>query len=130
MELAGSGHASGEPPITSDVAERLADTMFALSTPSRVLLLGALLDGPRSVGDLTEALGMEQSAVSHQLRVLREHDLVRAEKVGRTRLYALYDEHVSALLHAGLDHVDRARLPPAVLGRQRAAPRQASGGAS
>jgi ArsR family transcriptional regulator, nickel/cobalt-responsive transcriptional repressor len=130
MELAGSSHAGGEPAVTSDVAERLADTMFALSTPSRVLLLGSLLDGPRSVSDLMEALGMEQSAVSHQLRVLREHELVRAEKVGRTRLYALYDEHVATLLQAGLDHVNRARLPPAAPGRQRAAPRQASGGAS
>ncbi len=129
MEPAGSSRTGGGPPITSDVAERLADTMFALSTPSRVLLLGSLLDGPRSVSDLTEALGMEQSAVSHQLRVLREHELVRAEKVGRTRLYALYDEHVRTLLHAGLDHVNRAR-PPAVLGRQRAASRQAADGAS
>jgi DNA-binding transcriptional ArsR family regulator len=129
MELAGSSQTGGEPPVTSDVAERLADTMFALSTPSRVFLLGSLLDGPRSVSDLTEALGMEQSAVSHQLRVLREHDLVRAEKVGRTRLYALYDEHVSTLLHAGLDHVKRAPPAPGILGR-RAASRQASGGAS
>ena len=129
MEAAEPGHAGGDPPITADVAERLADTMFALSTPSRVLLLGSLLDGPRSVTDLTEALGMEQSAVSHQLRVLREHDLVRAEKVGRTRLYALYDEHVSTLLHAALDHVNRAP-PPVVLDRRRAAPRLASGDAS
>jgi hypothetical protein len=43
---------------------------------------------------------------------------VRAEKVGRTRLYALYDEHVMTLLQAGLDHVNRAR-PPAVLPRRR-----------
>ncbi|HVX20765.1 MAG TPA: metalloregulator ArsR/SmtB family transcription factor [Acidimicrobiales bacterium] len=86
--------------------------MFALSTPSRVLILGSLLDGARSVGDLTEALGMEQSAVSHQLRVLREHDLVRAEKAGRRRLYALYDEHVATLLHAGLHHVERAHPSP------------------
>jgi DNA-binding transcriptional ArsR family regulator len=130
MEPAGSGRAGGEPPITSDVAERLADTMFALSTPSRVLLLGSLLDGPRSVSDLTEALGMEQSAVSHQLRVLREHELVRAEKVGRTRLYALYDEHVSTLLHAGLDHVNRAPPSLSVLGRRRAVSRRAPGDAS
>ena len=123
MEPAGSSHTGGGPPVTSDVAERLADTMFALSTPSRVLLLGSLLHGPRSVTDLTEALGMEQSAVSHQLRVLREHDLVRAEKVGRTRLYALYDEHVRTLLHAGLDHVSRSSPPRGVaqgLGRRRA----------
>jgi DNA-binding transcriptional ArsR family regulator len=129
MEPAGSSRTGDEPPIGNDVAERLADTMFALSTPSRVLLLGCLLDGPCSVGDLTEALGMEQSAVSHQLRVLREHDLVRAEKVGRTRLYALYDEHVSTLLHAGLDHVKRAPPAPGLLSRRRAAPREAAGGA-
>ena len=52
---------------------------------------------------------MEQSAVSHQLRVLREHHLVRAERAGRMRLYALYDEHVSVLLEAGLRHVDPGR---------------------
>jgi DNA-binding transcriptional ArsR family regulator len=130
MAPAGSSHTGGEPPITTNVAERLADTMFALSTPSRVLILGSLLDGPRSVSDLMEALGMEQSAVSHQLRVLREHDLVRAEKVGRTRLYALYDEYVSILLHAGLNHVNRAPPPATDLVRRRAASRQALGGAS
>jgi len=130
MAPAGSGQAGGVPLITSAVAERLADTMFALSTPSRVLILGSLLDGPRSVSELTEALGMEQSAVSHQLRVLREHELVRAEKVGRTRLYALYDQHVSILLQAGVDHVNRALPAAAALGRRRAASRRDSGGAS
>jgi ArsR family transcriptional regulator, nickel/cobalt-responsive transcriptional repressor len=96
---------AGEPPVSEAEAERLADTMFALSTPSRVLILACLLGGPRSVSDLTDALGMEQSAVSHQLRVLREHDLVRAEKDGRKRLYALSDEHVSTLLRAAFHHV-------------------------
>ncbi|HUK68924.1 MAG TPA: metalloregulator ArsR/SmtB family transcription factor [Streptosporangiaceae bacterium] len=95
------------------LAERLADTMFALSTPSRVLILGCLLGGPRSVGDITEMLGMEQSAVSHQLRVLREHSLVRAERAGRRRLYAIFDDHVSVLLYAGLRHVDPAWSGPA-----------------
>ena len=99
-------------PVTEAVAERLADTMFALSAPSRVIIVGCLLDGPRSVSDLTEALGMEQSAVSHQLRLLREHNLVRAEKAGRRRLYALYDEHVATLLHAGLHHVQRDHPEP------------------
>ncbi len=108
--------------ISNPVAERLADTMFALSTPSRVLILGRLLGGSCSVSDLTDALGMEQSAVSHQLRVLREHSLVRAEKVGRKRLYALYDEHVATLLKAGLKHVDRegrSRAPKTHLHRAR-----------
>ena len=105
----GPGGTDGMPLITEAMAERLADAMFALSAPSRVLILGLLLGGPHPVGDLTEALDMEQSAVSHQLRVLREHRLVRAEKAGRQRVYALYDEHVAALLQAGLQHVRRDR---------------------
>jgi DNA-binding transcriptional ArsR family regulator len=89
------------------VAARLADAMFALSTPSRVQILGCLLDGPHAVSELMEALEMEQSAVSHQLRVLREHTLVRAERQGRRRVYALYDDHVATLLESALLHVEQ-----------------------
>ena len=126
----GWGHA--RPPGSAEhldalLAGRLADTMFALSTPSRVLILGCLLAGPRSVSDITETLGMEQSAVSHQLRVLREHRLVRAERAGRMRLYALYDEHVSVLLEAGLRHVDPGRAGPAA---GHPVPAEGAGGAS
>ena len=106
MRRSSPGSPSSGPPLSETVAERLADAMFALSTPSRVLILGCLLEGPRSVGDLTSLVGMEQSSVSHQLRVLRDHALVRAERVGRQRLYALHDEHVLALLQAGLRHVE------------------------
>ncbi|HXZ73177.1 MAG TPA: metalloregulator ArsR/SmtB family transcription factor [Streptosporangiaceae bacterium] len=113
MRQSSPGHAAGEPHLSEAVAERLADVMFALSTPSRVLILGCLLEGPRSVGDLTSILSMEQSSVSHQLRVLREHTLVRAERVGRQRVYALYDEHVVTLLRAGLRHVEGRGQPTA-----------------
>ena len=117
----GAGH------LDAVLAGRLADTMFALSTPSRVLILGCLLAGPRSVTEITETLGMEQSAVSHQLRVLREHQLVRAERAGRSRLYALYDEHVSVLLEAALRHVDAGRAASAA---GRPVPAEGAGGAS
>jgi DNA-binding transcriptional ArsR family regulator len=121
MSSAGAGH------LDAAVAGRLADTMFALSTPSRVLILGCLLAGPRSVSDITQTLGMEQSAVSHQLRVLREHRLVRAERAGRMRLYAIYDDHVSVLLDAGLRHVAAGRPEPAA---DRPVPGEEAGGAS
>ena len=104
-------------PFPNDVAEGLADGMFALSTPSRVQIIGCLLDGPHAVGDITEALGMEQSAVSHQLRVLRDHALVVAERVGRRRVYALADDHVRALFEEALRHVTRLEST-----RPRAAP--------
>jgi DNA-binding transcriptional ArsR family regulator len=91
--------------VGDGMAEQVADTMFALSTPSRVQIIGCLLDGPHAVVDLMEALGMEQSAVSHQLRVLRDHALVTAERVGRRREYALADDHVRELLEQALHHV-------------------------
>ena len=103
------------------VAEKLADAMHGLSTPSRVQILGCLVGGPCSVGELVEALGMEQSAVSHQLRVLREHQLVKAERDGRRRVYAIYDDHVTDLLRAGLDHVEERRRPTARSSRRGAA---------
>jgi DNA-binding transcriptional ArsR family regulator len=91
--------------VSDRVAEQLADTMFALSTPSRVQIIGCLLDGPHAVVDIMEVLGMEQSAVSHQLRVLRDHALVTAERVGRRREYALADDHVRELFEQALRHV-------------------------
>jgi DNA-binding transcriptional ArsR family regulator len=96
-------------PLATAVAERVADTMFALSTPSRVQILVCLLGGPRTVSELTERLSMEQSAVSHQLRVLREHMLVTAEWTGRRRVYTLYDEHVVTLLEEALRHVEHRK---------------------
>jgi DNA-binding transcriptional ArsR family regulator len=79
--------------------------MFALSTPNRVQILYALLDGPRDVSELIKALGIEQSAVSHQLRVLREAALVRVERAGIRRVYALADEHVAEFLHQAARHI-------------------------
>jgi DNA-binding transcriptional ArsR family regulator len=86
--------------------------MFALSTPSRVQILVCLMDGPRSVGELVDELGFEQSAVSHQLRVLREHELVRVQRAGRRRMYGLADDEVTALLVHAIRHV-APRLAPA-----------------
>ncbi len=99
------------PRIDERTAERVADAMFALSSPSRVQILACLLDGPHAVTQLIEALGMEQSAVSHQLRVLRDHELVRVDRVGRQRVYALQDEGVAALLDGALNHVGRHGRP-------------------
>ena len=96
--------------LSAREAEKVADAMFALSTPSRVRILVELRRRPQTVGELTEAIGMEQSAVSHQLRVLREHRLVIAERKGRQRIYALHDEHVASLLDEAIGHVgDLAR---------------------
>ena len=86
--------------IGEDAASLIADAMFALSAPSRVQILGCLLDRPLAVGEITALLGMEQSAVSHQLRVLREAALVKVERDGKRRVYALSGDAVRELLTA------------------------------
>src|SRR5215469_16827508 len=88
-------------------SEQIADTMFALSSPVRVRLLGCLLTAPHNVSQLMHATGLEQSAVSHQLRVLRDHGLVSAQRQGRLRVYAIADEHVASLLDAARRHALR-----------------------
>ena len=94
---AGSGDMSL---IDGAAASMIADAMFALSAPSRVQILGSLLGGPLAVGDITDLLGMEQSAVSHQLRVLREAGLVAAERHGKRRVYTISGDAVRELLTA------------------------------
>ncbi len=92
-------------PAPPAVVDAISDAMFALSSTSRVNILMLLRARPCTVGELTEATGMEQSAVSHQLRVLREHRIVSVERIGRRRRYALHDEDVAVLLDAALHHV-------------------------
>jgi DNA-binding transcriptional ArsR family regulator len=86
-------------------AGRLAETFKALSDPTRVRMISALRQAEMCVGDLSRCLNMEQSAVSHQLRLLRQLRLVRARKIGRHVFYALDDEHIHGLFLQGLDHV-------------------------
>lgn len=102
-------HLSGRLP--GPTAERVADTMFALSTPSRLQILVYLRANPRTVSEIVEAVGMEQSAVSHQLRVLREHGVLSMRRIGRTRQYALRNEHIGALIDEALAHVQSLERP-------------------
>ena len=96
--------------VTAEVAGRVAEAMQALSTPSRVLILARLRDRPHSVSELVEAVGMEQSAVSHQLRLLRDGGLVVGERTGRTVVYSLYDHHVAWLIDQAIGHVEHLEL--------------------
>lgn len=84
--------------------------MQALATPSRVLILGRLRESACSVGRLADAVEMEQSAVSHQLRLLRHLGLVVRERRGRSVIYALHDSHVADLLDQAVFHNEHLRL--------------------
>jgi DNA-binding transcriptional ArsR family regulator len=96
--------------IDASTARQIAETMQALATPSRVRILGRLRETPCSVGELADAVGMEQSAVSHQLRLLRHLGLVIGERRGRNIIYALHDSHVADLLDQAVFHVEHVRL--------------------
>ncbi|MGW1227758.1 ArsR/SmtB family transcription factor [Streptomyces sp. NPDC001515] len=112
------GHGRDTTASSSTTRERLdavgtadvAATLQALATPSRLHILARLQEGPCAVGDLADAVGMEPSACSHQLRLLRNLGLVTGERHGRSIVYALYDDHVAELLDQALYHVEHLRL--------------------
>ena len=91
-------------------AASVATTLQALATPSRLLILTALRQRPYPVGELAAAVGMEQSAVSHQLRLLRALGLVNGRRDGRRIVYSLYDDHVAQLLDQAVHHIEHLRL--------------------
>ena len=99
---------SPETPVTAldgHTAEQLARTFKALSDPTRVRIVAALAERELCVNDLAEALGMSQSAISHQLMTLREMRLVRFTKAGRHVFYALDDDHIDSLFRQSLEHI-------------------------
>lgn len=96
--------------LTAASAASVAATLQALSTPSRLLILARLRHEPCTVTQLAERIGMEQSAVSHQLRLLRNLGLVAGTRDGKRVVYALYDNHVAALLDHAVYHSEHLRL--------------------
>ena len=86
-------------------AAQVAELFRAFSDTSRVRILSALSNCEMNVGALAQAVGISESAVSHHMRGLRQMRLVRARKNGRQVYYCLADDHVAALFHQGLDHV-------------------------
>jgi DNA-binding transcriptional ArsR family regulator len=91
-------------------ARTAAESVQALSAPSRLRILARLHAGPASVTEIAQAVGMEASAVSHQLRLLRHLGLVLGQREGRQVVYELHDDHVAELLEQVVGHVDHVRL--------------------
>lgn len=94
------------------IAERpvaaLAETFRALGDPTRVRILDALSKAELCVCNIAALLGLSESAVSHQLRLLRGMRLVRSRRAGRMVFYALDDQHIVRLFNQGLAHVQEA----------------------
>ena len=83
----------------------VADLFKAFSDTTRIKILFALMAGPLSVNDITATVSCTQSAVSHQLRILKQARLVKATRDGKSVIYALSDDHVFTMLAQGITHV-------------------------
>ena len=84
----------------------LAELFRVFGDSSRIKIMYALFESELCVGDIAAALGMTQSAVSHQLRVLKANKLVKFRRDGKTVIYSLDDDHVRSMLALGMEHVE------------------------
>ena len=85
---------------------RLADLFKVFGDGTRIRILYVLLEAEVCVCDLATLLGMTQSAVSHQLRILKQASLIKARRDGKTVFYSLADAHVRSIINQGLEHVE------------------------
>jgi len=104
------GRATPQAALDPSSATKVAETLQALASPNRLLILTRLRQSPCTVTDLSAAVGMEQPAVSHQLRLLRTLGLVTGDRTGRNIVYRLYDNHVAQLLDEAIYHIEHLRL--------------------
>lgn len=96
----------GENKLADDVINRMADLFKAFSDPTRLRIIHALHQSELCVCDISAVLQMSQSAVSHQLRYLRNLHLVKRRKQGKMMYYSLEDEHITTLFAQGLEHIE------------------------
>jgi ArsR family transcriptional regulator len=91
--------------MTTDEFDRLAELFKIFATPTRLQILSVLMDGEKCVFDIAEALQMSQSAISHQLGILKQNRLVKNRRDGKTVYYSLLDSHVLTIIEQGLNHI-------------------------
>mgnify|MGYP006276566297 CR=1 FL=1 len=96
--------------LGNKTAKELAELFKTMGNPTRIKIIYSLRERELCVCDLTEILDMSPSAVSHQLRVLRNMNLVKYRKEGRSVYYSLDDDHVLCLFSQGLEHVLEDKL--------------------
>ena len=91
--------------ISEDNLYNLADLFKVFGDPTRIRILHTLSTQELCVCDIADTLGMTQSAISHQLRILKQIHLVKYRREGKTIYYSLADDHVYTILAQGLEHV-------------------------
>ena len=92
-------------PLSLETVEALAETFRILGDPTRVRIVDALAERELCVHEIADQVGISESAVSHQLRLMRAQRIVRGRREGRCVYYTLDDQHVLSLFQQGLRHV-------------------------
>ncbi len=90
---------------TDEELYRLSELFKLFGDQTRIKILYTLLEGERCVQDIADHIGMSQSSVSHQLRILKQSQLVKFRREGRTVYYSLADAHVCTIINQGLEHI-------------------------
>ena len=93
-------------PINDDTLYRLADLFKVFGDPTRIRILYALSVEELCVQDIADRLSMTQSAISHQLRILKQNKLVKSRRDGKSIFYSLADEHVRTIIDQGREHIE------------------------
>ena len=88
-----------------ETMEQIADLFKGFADPTRVHILSLLQQQELCVTDIADAVEISQSAISHQLRILKQMHLIKFRREGKNILYSLADEHVKTILQMGLEHV-------------------------
>ena len=88
-----------------EVLEEIAELFKGFCDPTRVHILSLLVAGELCVTEIAQEIAISQSAVSHQLRILKQMDLIKYRRDGKNLLYSLADDHVLTILQTGLEHV-------------------------
>ena len=101
MSVVGEGETLPDDELLYD----LADLFKTFGDTTRIKILYALMNGDLYVNDIAEIVGVSQSAVSHQLRVLKQARLVKFQRDGKNVIYALSDDHVYTMLAQGMTHI-------------------------
>ena len=105
LDPRGAALARREDLMPPRAVEALAETFRVLGDPTRVRILDAIAGGELCVCDIASLIGISESAISHQLRLLRGMRLVRARRAGRLVFYTVDDQHILELLKQALTHV-------------------------
>lgn len=90
--------------IAPETMQQLATLFKGFDNPTRIHILSLLIEGERCVGEIADTMNLTQSAVSHQLRILKAMKLIKNRRDGKNLFYSLADDHVRCILQTGLDY--------------------------